>query len=484
MKVFDGGIMKFIYLLLFAVFPILSLYAYNIEEAPITDLVLPLIGTVLATFILLSVFRLILRSFDKAIIGTYFFLLLFFSFGHVRDIASSLGLKSFIAGGLSFGTQFILGPIWAILFVVVFFLLVRTKRNFSKTIRFLSTMGVILIIFPLVTIGIYGLTSSPPPPREVEDFPPNIEGSKLPDIYYIILDTYARNDVLEEVYGYDNSEFTGYLEAKGFYIADGSASNYKSTLLSLASSLNMRYLTPDETDSTAILLEMIRDNEVSQTLKGMGYSYVFIGGGFCPVGIERYVDEKVVYKSGSIFRQTDFMSSLIYTTALHPFHLYFAGYFGGEARTTVLYALDKLAEVPDRDTPTFVYAHIMPPHPPFIFDEEGNPPQHSILHGTGAKWQSLGQEERYINQLVFINGKVKELVSKILAKSSIDPIIIIQADHGIWWGSPDQQSEILNAVYLPEDKGQLYSKVSPVNTFRIIFNESFGQDYKLLDDKK
>jgi len=63
----------------------------------------------------------------------------------------------------------------------------------------------------------------------------------FPDIYYIILDQYPRYDVLEEKYGFDNSEFNNHLTELGFYIADRSFSNYSLTELSLASSLNFQY---------------------------------------------------------------------------------------------------------------------------------------------------------------------------------------------------------------------------------------------------
>jgi hypothetical protein len=43
---------------------------------------------------------------------------------------------------------------------------------------------------------------------------------------------------------------------------------------------------------------------------------------------------------------------------------------------------------------------------------------------------------------------------------------------------------ILNAYYLPGvDSSQLYDSISPVNTFRLIFNTYFGEDYELLDDR-
>jgi len=41
----------------------------------------------------------------------------------------------------------------------------------------------------------------------------------------------------------------------------------------------------------------------------------------------------------------------------------------------------------------------------------------------------------------------------------------------------------LNAVYFPDhDYRMLYPQMSPVNTFRIVFNHYFGQNLPLLKD--
>ena len=63
-----------------------------------------------------------------------------------------------------------------------------------------------------------------------------------PDVYYIILDTYARADRIETELGFDNSGFITELEEMGFYVADCSRSNYNNTHNSIVSSLNMSYL--------------------------------------------------------------------------------------------------------------------------------------------------------------------------------------------------------------------------------------------------
>ena len=163
--------------------------------------------------------------------------------------------------------------------------------------------------------------------------------------------------------------------------------------------------------------------------------------------------------------------------------MFFAGFFGDNDRKARLYAFDKLIDIPDIEEPTFVYAHIRPPHPPFIFDRNGNPPKQNIFQGTGNIWQSLGHEEKYVDQLIFINKKIETLVDEIILKSDVPPIIILQADHGIWW-EEERVRDILNAYYFP-GKGYnlLYETITPVNSFRLVFNLYFDTNYDLLKDE-
>ena len=66
------------------------------------------------------------------------------------------------------------------------------------------------------------------------------------------------------------------------------------------------------------------------------------------------------------------------------------------------------------------------------------------------------------------------------------PIIVIQADHGPLGGeitSDGARMSIFNAYYLPDGGDQLlYPSISPVNTFRVIFNHYFGGEFALLED--
>ena len=72
------------------------------------------------------------------------------------------------------------------------------------------------------------------------------------------------------------------------------------------------------------------------------------------------------------------------------------------------------------------------------------------------------------------------------------PIIIIESDHGTSfdfdWNNPTnemlkQRLSNLNAYYMPKGQELLYDTITPVNSFRIMFNSNFNGNFELLEDK-
>ena len=87
-----------------------------------------------------------------------------------------------------------------------------------------------------------------------------------------------------------------------------------------------------------------------------------------------------------------------------------------------------------------------------------------------------------MNQAQFLNKKMLQAVDTILAESEVPPVIIIQGDHGPWLQPNDKRMWILAALYFPGHKDQLYPKITPVNFFRLVFNNYFDGKYELLRD--
>lgn len=174
-----------------------------------------------------------------------------------------------------------------IIIIMAFIYLKRTRRNLEQLTRILNLVSFCLVIFSVGDIAQHKLSnpyqSSKISIETIEQATQNPSGNGFPDIYYIIPDRYASEEVLKEIYGYDNSEFIGYLRSKGFYVVDNAKSNYHNTAMSLASSLNMRHLIylqdefGEEYEDWQPVYDMIKKSEVVQYLKSKGYLYIHMG---------------------------------------------------------------------------------------------------------------------------------------------------------------------------------------------------------------
>lgn len=193
----------------------------------------------------------------------------------------------------------------------------------------------------------------------------------IPYSRYIILDGYARADILKEVYGLDNRDFLRFLTDRGFYVAEQSRSNYLRTALSLASSLNLMYLDelaeqkgPRSTDWKPLRV-MINDSFTFRQLKSIGYAVISFSTGYS------FTDISTADKTLSPgFSVNDFQNVLIGSTPLSALLL---GMQYATHRERILYSLEHLPRVTSLEGSKFVFVHVLAPHPPFVFGLNGEP---------------------------------------------------------------------------------------------------------------
>lgn len=475
--------------LLFAAYPVLFLFARNLQELrgiwPLFPPLLVVIGGSVVTFTLVA---LLLRRIRNAAVVTSVLILLFFSFGHV--------LRS--AGG-SAAQETILLIAYAAIAVLTALAMARA-RDVSALTSALNWIAVVLVSMNVVSIGIHEINRIPLSEMTGVDEPPLSEtvddSTPKRDIYYLVFDHYAAASTLERLYGDDNRSFLDYLEERGFYVAGRAAANHFGTRHSLSSSLNMSYLRdlekahPSSGDYTP-LYRLLDDPVVPRALRSIGYRYHLIGSWFAPTGFSSTAD--VVHNPGG---RSEFASILLDTTMwptlAHRLHLESVGVQGN--RSVVHHQVKALKAVVDDPAPTFAFAHFLVPHPPYIFDRDGGPVGPEV---EGARTE----REDYLNQLLYVNTLIEDLVETLLdVPESEAPIVIIQADEGPYppHMNPDSGFDwlqatgselrekflILNAYHLPGGhEDALYPTISPVNTFRVVFNEYFGTDLPLAEDK-
>jgi hypothetical protein len=296
-------------------------------------------------------------------------------------------------------------------------------------------------------------------------------------------------------------------------VAHCSQSNYSDTRFSLASTLNMKYLDdgldiPEVVHSGAVLDGMIRSGEVQGNFADLGYTIVTFESGYKWLRWE-HADHhlnpgQVRQAQLSSLGLNDFERLFLETTAAKFLFdlplLMESNRTAGLAeilenprnthRERVMYGLEQLPLIPVTfPSPKFTYAHIIFPHPPFVVDAGGN-----LLHNSPAD-----ELAAYADQITYLDQRLLEIIDAILEQSDTPPIIIFQGDHGATIAyqeqgiDPAQRLGILNAYYLPNDPsavetaqddpaGSFYPGISPVNTFRLIFDTYFNGAYGLLED--
>ena len=411
---------------------------------------------------------------------------LFFSYGHIYS-----SLKNIEFAGFLIGRHRYLAVLWLTVALFGVWWLFKKLRSTEFT-GTLNLIVLLLVLFPLAKITLFTVkninrTQARPVEQKTATMP-SIE--ILPDVYYIVLDAYGRSDVLLEIFDYDNSDFIEELENLGFYVAKCSQSNYSKTDLSLASTLNFDYLsslndslTPENTDRTP-LWSLVKHSSVAKKFQDMGYQIRAFETGFDFTQIEPVDTFYVTPHKGF----NNFESLLLKTTAIVI--LDDAGFFQRFHLTTddykynrILFSLDTLEEIPNTPGPNYVFAHLLIPHQPFVFGEDG---EMAVVQKFSTNNSEYYSDDNYIsgyrNQAVFISNQIAQVAENIIKNSETPPIIIIQGDHGPSHFSAPARMGILNAYYFPEVQVDIHSTITPVNTFRLLFSTYFGENYPLLDD--
>lgn len=475
---------KVLFPFLFVTYFVLSMYLSNIEMVKFTETLLP-VGIILAgTGVFYYSLKYLIGDKGKAGIIVFIFALAGFTYGPQKSLL--LGLD--FPGIYLFRRRNII-----IANVIIAFILsievYRRDLNLKpavKTANFLT-----LVLFSIVAFNIL-LAGSTAQGNSDIDNNMNIEAGEIvdkPDIYYLIPDRYARNDVLKEYYGFDNSYFTDNLKEKGFYIANESYGNYPSkTTLSISSSLNMQYhqdMGTNEKTRSKDIQPLIQDHQIQKFLKKQGYDYYHTSFNFQAAAYNRNADQNInnhLEISGiqlKRFHYYIFKETLVGAT-------FTSGNVFGQRTDATINNFKDLQKMPKKESPKLVIGHFKTPHHPFTLDE----------NAENLGNNNLSTEEKYIKQIQATNKLLNETVKKILEKEE-NSVIIIQSDEGpvppgevgsFSGAETDREkirkSGIINSYYTPGmNQTEFYPRITPVNSFRKIFNHYFNTNLEILEDR-
>jgi len=447
-------------------------------------------------------------DWEKAALATSLLLILFFMYGHVFNFYLFNPGKG---NKFNFSQYQYLFNIFSGMFVAGMALIIFSKSTRAMN-RWLNVVATILVSMVAVQLGYFfisGAIDKYTASRVIIN--PISVGSAAAvkrDVYFIVIDAYSREDVLRDDMNLDTSTFINALKTMGFVVPACSNSNYFVTTLSMTSTLNMDYL--DQLDfpesKKGCILEgcvkqggftpYIHHSLVRQKFEELGYSTVTfkVVNPYLDISDSTYYydfskDTASINKTETVF----FYYLFLQTTALRPYldYLDWQGVLHpnqpskahewipvGSAFTDrnynqyklTLYNLDALEKTPELPGNKFVYAHLIITHEPFVFTPNGD-----------FRYPVTGDTQAYLDQVRFADNKMIKILQTIIEKSKIPPIIVLQGDHGWPWGPT--RTHNLSAFYLPDQGNRLiYPEITNVNTFRIIFNEYFGESYSLLPD--
>jgi hypothetical protein len=481
--------------LVFAAVPILFLYAHNRERFTVgaEELVLPLLLALAATAVLWLVLGLLLGSAARAGVLCSLAVLLFLSYGHIAGIMRPPVPRWLPPAGS--GLLLLAGLVWT----------VRPRRGFGSITRVLNLVALALLAVNTAFVLPEWLSRS----RNARGHPAGRTAGAGPDIYYIILDTYVRADVMRESYDTDISGFTDFLKSRGFQVAQQSRSNYSQTYLSLAASLNFTYLDslarvlgPEAKDQSP-LMAMIEHSRLTDFLRRRGYALVTFASGY--TGTELKDADRRLAPPWAL---SEFQDLLLGTTMLPWLLGPRLGALEDEShRERVRYTLRTIPDAARGPRPVFVFAHVVSPHTPFVFDARGRRPDiipYLRINQTGTLRQvtrtqlAAWYRENYGPQVQYLNRLLEQMTDRILAHPERPAVIILQADHGAGEilqrveGSPDQfrrRMAILNAIRVPPAAVRdarpvlIPDSLTPVNTFRILLPALFDTAMAVLPDR-
>ena len=487
-----------------AVIPILHFLSSNPLHFTASAAILPVAAVLLVVTVAAIGLRLVLRGWYQAAALVTIGIVLFFAYGHVEQA---------LAGQVD---QLVLFPTAIAISAAAAWAAIRVPGLALRWTPFLNLATSILLIFQLTTmagrtlddaartLATDSVAKTDTTSHLFEQWPTNLPATR-PDIYYIILDGYGRHDALGE---FDNSDFLRELERRRFYVATEGMSNYKTSMHSLASSLNLAYLDDLGTRSPKTerdVIELVQNSALVTILKRLGYTYVHLESGqsinsrapladilvsFTPAGIgvsrPRLSDERTRYMDST--QNSAFLPAIFRTTALRALvgqsvRISDTSPYVWWAPERALQMFDYLSSPIATSGPKFVFAHIIKPHLPATFDRYGNT---IVGQGSDVGFSDSHDStvpDAYIGQMIFINSLVLQAVDGILANHDHEPIILIAGDHGGPDGYP--RHAILSAFHLPGGGNSvLYPTISSVNHFRTTLDSQFGFELGLVPDIK
>lgn len=478
--------------MLFAAYAVLFLWSQNLGETDPAQVLVPLVVLVAGAAVLTIVLGVVFRDRRRGALVASAVIIPLLMYGHAAHFANAVHIPV-----LAQQVGWVLVVIGAV--VVAWRLDIRRIDWLDTALDRIAGLLVIVALVLIVPYQVQATSARASLPR------PDVAGTTTTaqkrDVYWLIFDRYGSDRSLKDRYRLDN-DLTPWLDSKGFTVLPDSHANYIRTVLSIAATSRMAHLTDieaaqgkDSSDVTTVD-QQLQDPLVARQFKALGYRYYHVGNQSDPTRTDSAADVNLNVSTTN----ADFAEALYDVSALQAVarRLHIPDNGGRERQFKYsTYNLDTVESLKDEPGPKYVFGHVLLPHPPAVFAEDG-----SFL--TDDRMAELGPLGAYKQQLAYTNRRIRELVEGLLAlPPDKQPIIILQADEGPYPGSYEQLRRsstdwaagatgeeletkygILDAWYVPggTDGIGLYPTMTAINTFPVLFKDYFGLPYDKLPD--
>ncbi|MEY2474362.1 MAG: hypothetical protein QOK28_3691 [Actinomycetota bacterium] len=461
--------------LLLAVFPLFSLFVQNQSEIQRGVLAWPLVlalgGTALLTGVAFAVTRNAARTaLVAAVVVVWFYYGVYF------------GQRA----GITFA-------LWTLVLGAVAAVVVRSRRDLSGVAVLVVVAAVATTAPQVAHFASYGRAHPSLSGRDPRLWPTalakpaGVPRSAMPDVYVLIPDDYARDDVLTRYFHYDNSAFLTQLERRGFQLSAQIRSPYADSESNIAAAINMDYLSEFPRVLGAKSLDVrpvkavMQDSRAGRIAKSLGYRYVHMD-------TDDVTFSQPNPDTRSFSAPDSFGNLWMRKTVL--------GAVGGAVgfnhratdarfRTSVRSVFDKLRASAKLSGPKFVVFHTLLPHDPYVFGRRG---QAVAFPGrTDYDLATTTGRQYYLRQLEFLNRELLSAVDHIVRTSRTPPVVVIQSDEGFQanpetWGEAtmnDIRVKGFGAFLLP-GVTEVPDPPTTVNTLRFVFDRYLGADWPML----
>ena len=462
---------------LLGVFPLLSLFVQNQSEVERAVLGWPLVLSLgAAALVTAAVFALCRNAAKTALVASAVIVWFFYYgvyFGQRAGVALAL---------------------WTLVFAAVVALLVRARRDLSGVAAIVLAAALVMTLPQVAHLVTYARAHPALSARDPRLWPTPLAkpaghlSATTPDVYLLVPDDYARDDVLSQYFHYDNSAFLAQLRQRGFQVSTQLRSPYGDSESNIAAAMNMDYLSEfprvlgAKSQDVRPVKAVMQDSRAGRIATSLGYRYVHLDTD--DVTFDQPNPDTRAFAAPDSFGNLWIRKTVMGAVGG-------AGGFNHRAtdarfRTSVRSVFAKLDAVPKLPGHKFVVFHTLLPHDPYVFGAHGQGvafpgrTDYDLATATGRAF--------YLRQLEFLNRQLLAAIDRIIAGSKTPPVVLIQSDEGFQanpesWGEAtmnDIRVKGFGAYLLPGMAPGVPEPPTTVNTLRFVFDRYLGADWPML----